>query len=308
MRRLILFCLLLTVVLPVFAQEDGDDLYQPIPLEWDGQTRLTVLIMGMDRRENEGDTLAVRTDVMILASLDPETQEIGMLHIPRDVHMAAPGTENFNRVNTLLQDGEAIQEGYGPYWVMDTLQYNLGIYIDRYLLVDFRAFVALIDAMGGVTITTTYPIRDDTSPDLNYGYDPFYLPAGTHDLSGYEALQFARTRHQDTDMQRGERQLQLMQAVHQQLADSDTFMRMVQQGPNLVAQLEDNIYTDLTVEDMVRLARYAVLVPSEQITSRTMDAQYLLLYPVEGNRRGYVPDRNVLADLMREVFGENYAG
>jgi polyisoprenyl-teichoic acid--peptidoglycan teichoic acid transferase len=305
MRHLILLCLLLIFVIPLAAQDDESP--EQIPLNWDGQSRLTILILGMDRRVDDGDTLAVRTDVVIVASIDPVAQTIGLLHVPRDVHFAPPDTENFNRVNTLFQDGEAIQEGYGAYWIMDTLQYNLGIYIDRYVLFDFRAFMAVIDAMGGVTITTGYPIRDNTSPDLNYGYDPFYLPAGTHDLDGYQALQFVRTRHQDTDMERGERQLQLLQAIHTQMTETETFTRMLRQAPNLFTQLQGNIYTDLTVDDALLLTRYAILVPGERIKTGTMDARYLLLYPVEGNRRAYMPDRDVITELMIAVFGENYA-
>lgn len=276
--------------------------------EWDGNSRFTVLVLGVDRRPSEGDTLETRTDVVILISIDPATGSIGMLDIPRDTHIAPPGG-NYARINTLFQDGELLQEGYGPYWVMDTVQYNLGIFIDRYVLFDFNAFITLIDAMGGVEITTTYPISDDTFPDLEFGYDPFYLPAGDHLLNGYDALRFVRTRHMDNDEVRGSRQLHMMQAVQEQLKDPALFGRLLAEAPVLLDVLQNDLMTDMTFNEMVRLAETALSLESDQIFTESMESEYTQLITIPGvGRRVRVPDTAQMVELMTEVFGPDYAG
>lgn len=300
MKRFILFILVLMAVLPIKAQTE-----EP-PAAWDGQSRFTVLILGMDRRPDEGHTLAVRTDVMIVVSIDPVTQEIGMLHFPRDLFMTPPNNSDFVRINTLLQDGNYQQEGYGVYWIMDTFQINLGMYIDRYVLFDFEAFIELIDAMGGIEITTEYPIYDSSFPDMDYGYDPFELPAGTHILSGYEALQFARTRHQDGDIQRGERQMQVMTAVQEKLTNPDVFMDLLAQAPSLYDALQEDVYTDLTLNDIIQLAYYVRLVPPENIITGSLDRDYQADF-VQGNGTLiHIPDHALLPELLISVFGESY--
>lgn len=296
----VLLALSLTVAAPALAQT-------ATPPAWDGLSRFTVLVMGMDRRPDMGRSISVRTDVMIVVSLNPEDQSIGMLHIPRDIHLTPYNTVDFIRANSLLITGELMQEGSGPYYAMDTVQYNLGIYIDRYLMFDFRAFEAVVDAIGGIEITTDYIISDPEYPDMNYGFDPFYLPAGTHLLDGHRALQFARTRHGDNDFVRGIRQLQVMQAVQDRVANGGLLPSLIRQAPTLFSQLQGNVYTDLTLDDIVQLAMYVVQVPQDKIRTGTINTDYNLIYALPNGRNAYIPDRARLAELMVEIFGDNYA-
>lgn len=300
---ILLSLLALLLVMPAQAQDDA-----PAAPTWDGQSRFTVLVMGIDRRPGDGETLLVRTDAMILVSIDPLSQSVGMLHIPRDVHMAPPQSENYVRINTLFQDGETLQEGYGPYWVMDTFEYNLGLYVDRYVMFDFDAFIALIDAIGGIEITIDYSIRDDAFPDMDYGYDPFVLAPGTHQLNGYEALQFARTRHQDGDEMRGLRQLQVIDAVRERISDPLVFRDLLANADSLLDSLQNDVYTDLSFDEMVLLARYALLVPPENIISATMDDSYTQRIYNSLGQRVRIPDSSTIVELLSRVFGADYAG
>lgn len=293
---------------PFAAQDDNaepTDIEQ-LPSSWNGEDRFTVLFMGMDRRPNARDTFRTRTDAMLLISIDPGSERIGILHIPRDLHFTPPGTDEFIRVNTLMIAGEDLQEGYGPYYAMDTLQYNLGIYIDRYIALDFEAFITLVDAVGGVEITTTYTINDPTYPDMNYGFDPFLLPAGTHMLDGRTALKFARTRHGDNDFLRGVRQMQLITALHKRIASEGMLPRLMRNAPALLDELERNVYTDLSLGDMVALGRYATRISSEEIYTGSINQEFNLVYSLPEGRNAYIPDRVKLPDLMVSVFGERY--
>ena len=305
-KAILLFIVMILVtgalsVLPVAAQDE-----EPFFPAWDGQSRFTILVMGMDRRPGARDTLSTRTDVMILVSIDPATQSIGMLHIPRDIHLTPVGTIDFIRANTLMVEGENLQEGYGPYYAMDTIQYNLGVYVDRYVAVDFEAFMTIIDSLGGVEITTDYAISDPEYPDMNYGFDPFYLSRGTHLLDGHAALQYARTRHGDNDFVRGLRQLDVIEAVFDKVTGENMLPYLIGVAPTLLTELDRNIYTDLRLPDMIQLAQFMVNIPRENIHADTINLSHNMIYTSPDGSSIYIPDRATIAELLAEVFGENY--
>jgi len=304
-RRFVLFMLIALLLLSPAVIRAQDDTALP---GWDGESRFTVLVAGIDRRPDEAQTLSVRTDAIMLLSVDPETERIGVLHIPRDLHFVPAGEDDFLRVNSLLVFGEQIDDGYGPYYMLDTLQYNLGMYIDRYMLVDFAAFITLVDAIGGVEVSLDYVINDPTYPDMNYGYDPFYLAAGTHTLDGYDALRFARTRHGDNDFLRGERQLQIIAALREKLTEADTFPLLLAQAPALLDDLSSNIMTDMTLDEMIALARFALTVEDEGLNTAALRSEYIMTFTQPGGTNIYIPDRSQLIDLLSSVFGDNYAG
>ncbi len=299
---------------PTAAQGNDDDTPTPevIIARWDEESRFTILIAGMDRRPTERSSLKVRTDALMLVNIDPATQHVGILHIPRDLFFAlppAPGsTESpMVRVNTLLLRGEERQEGYGPYMIMDTLQYNLGIYIDGFILFDFEAFTDIVNALGGVEITTTYPINDPTYPDMNYGFDPFYLRAGDHTLDGENALKFVRTRHNDNDYERGERQIQMVRAVVAKATSPRILPGLILQAPDLLADLEGRLYTDLTLVDAIALARFAAVLPEDAIDTAVIERPYITGLSVGDGTSGVTIKRDTIAELLEQVFGEGYS-
>lgn len=273
---------------------------------FDGQSRFTVLILGIDRRPRERDSLQVRTDAMIVASINPETQSIGLLHIPRDMHLVTPDTGEYIRANTLLQEGERLQEGYGAYYAMDAVTYNLGMFVDRYVLFDFIAFETIVDAIGGIEITTLYTIDDPTYPALDGpGFDPFYLPAGTHLLDGHTALQYARTRHGDNDFVRGLRQIEVVQAIHRRITEEEMLLELLAIAPMLVEDLEGNFYTDMALDEMISLGFSVLDVPDFQFYTNTINTDYNLIIR-DGGRNIYVPNTARLPQLLTEVFGADY--
>jgi anionic cell wall polymer biosynthesis LytR-Cps2A-Psr (LCP) family protein len=187
--------------------------------------------------------------------------------------------------------------------MMDTIQYNLGIYIDTYVLFDFEAFTAVIDALGGIEVDVPNFIHDPTFPDMDFGYDPFTMTPGKHVFDGRTALKYARTRHSDNDYLRGQRQLQVVTAVRERLMTPGVLPGLIPQVPALMDELRSNVYTDITPDEMLRLAQAALNVPSEYIFTGAIDDKMSL--PV-GTPAGTVrvPDREKLAELMLFVFGD----
>ena len=143
--------------------------------KWEGKERITILVLGIDQRPTEDPSIA-RTDTLILLTLDPQTQSAGMLSIPRDLFVPMPDGRQ-DRINTAHVYG-------GPQFAMKTVEFNFGIPIQHYARINFRAVEELITLLGGIDVYNDQEINDPTFPDANYGYDPFYLPAGFQHLDG----------------------------------------------------------------------------------------------------------------------------
>lgn len=275
-------------------------------IAWDGQSRFTMLVAGLDRRPDE-DGFAYRTDTMMLVSLDPATRRLGILSIPRDLYVQVPGYSDLQRINTALFLGESQGTDMGIPLMMQTVQLNFGIRVNEYVIADFQAFVDLVDAVGGINILTTYAINDPTHPDLTYGYDPFYLPAGQHHLNGYDTLRFARTRYGNSDVQRAERQQQVIFALRDRILNLGLAPSLIRRAPSLWQSWDDNVYTGLTLEQMLQLGLYVRDIPRENIYTGVINYDYSQTYTTPSGAEVLIPDRARLGELMVSVFGADYS-
>lgn len=272
---------------------------------WDGKSRFTMVLAGLDRRPDETG-LGHRTDTLMVVSIDPKAQRIGILSIPRDLFVQVPGYAALQRVNSPMVFGESRQPGYGPTLLMQTIQLNLGIRINDYFIVDFQAFIDVVDTIGGITVTTDYTINDPQYPNMTYGYDPFYLPAGTHTLNGYNALRFARTRHGDSDINRAQRQQQTVMAVRDKVLKFDMLPQLILRSPELWGNLQNRIYTGLTLEQLIQLGLYVKDIPAENITMGVISYEYLIPYTTDDGASVLIPNRARLGGLMVNTFGADY--
>jgi LCP family protein required for cell wall assembly len=213
---------------------------------WQGKDRVTILVMGIDARPDEAG-YRTRTDTMILAMIDPATKRASMLSIPRDLYVEIPG-KGLERVNS------AYVYGGGPLAVQ-TIEYNLGIPIDYYVVVDFKVFITLVDEIDGIDLYVPKEINDPTYPDEYYGYDPFYMPAGMQHMDGETALKYARTRKGDNDYERARRQQAVIMAIREKILTFKMLPTLIEKAPTLSAALADSVRTDMTLEEMIALAR-----------------------------------------------------
>jgi LCP family protein required for cell wall assembly len=262
--------------------------------------------MGLDRRPGETG-LGYRTDTMLLLSLDPRTQGIGVLSIPRDLYVDVPGYSALRRINEPMALGELQRLNYGPILAMETVQYNLGIRVNNYIIVDFQAFVQIVDALGGIEVTTEYVIDDQYYPTMNYGYERFYLSAGRNLLDGQTALKFARTRHGDSDIERGKRQQQVIFALLDKVSKPENLPQVLGQVPALWNALQDNFYTNLSLDQMVQLGLYVKDIPREKINSGSISYENLMDYTTPQGAQVLIPNRARLGELMASVFGASYS-
>jgi LCP family protein required for cell wall assembly len=243
---------------------------------------------------------------MMIVSLDPATNSIGVLSLPRDLYVQIPGYSELQRINSPMVFGETYRAGSGPTLLMQTVQLNMGMRINDYMLVDFDAVITLVDVLGGVDVEIDYTINDATYPNMYYGYDPFYLPAGKHHLNGYNALRFARTRHGASDIQRAERQQQVIYSIRDKVLRADMIPQLLFRAPEIWQNLSDNLYTGLSLEQIIQLGLYVKDVPSENIRMGVMNYQYLRSYETDSGAQVLIPNRASLGTLMTELFGATY--
>src|SRR6185436_10667995 len=119
-----------------------------LPPAWDGASRITVLLIGLDYRDYIANAGAPRSDTMILLTIDPLTKTAGMLSIPRDMWVNIPGF-GYSRINTAYSSGEGSKlPGGGPELARKTVEQFIGVPIQYYAQIDFFTFVEFIDLIG----------------------------------------------------------------------------------------------------------------------------------------------------------------
>lgn len=256
--------------------------------------RITVLLLGADRRPSESGIARPRTDTIMLLMLDPDMGVASVLSIPRDLYVEIPGY-GLNRINTAYVLG-------GGDLAMETIQYNLGVKVDHYVLIDFEGFITLVDEIGGIDIYVPVTINDTSYPDMDYGYDPFYIEAGQHHLDGETALKYARTRHADNDFYRAERQQAVLFAIRDRILSLNMLPQLVQRAPSLYGTLSDSIQTNFTLDQMIELAGLVQDVERDNIRSGVIDSNYTVGYTTPEGAQVLIPDRDEIGPLLDEVF------
>ncbi len=259
------------------------------------QRYTTVLLLGIDRRPHE--TGPFRTDTMILVVVDKLNKKVGMLSIPRDLWVQIPGYGD-DRINTAYVHGEAKLSGSGIDMVKRTVQYNFGVPVDYYALVNFQGFRDGIDAFGGVEIEVSQSIRDDAFPDDNYGYDPLYIPAGLQVMDGDTALKYARSRHGSSDFARAQRQQQLLVAVRDRALQIDVISKL----PQLTATVRGNFETDMPVDTMISLIQLGNQIDSANITHRVIDTSVVKLTVTASGASILWPNWDKINALVEDVY------
>jgi LCP family protein required for cell wall assembly len=261
--------------------------------------RTNILVMGIDRRP--GESFISRTDSMMLISVDPEDEKASILSIPRDLLVMIPGYGR-DRVNTAYVYGSTGNNpAGGAALAMRTVEYNLGIYIDHYVLVDFSAVTKGIDTLGGIEVYVPVEINDPTFPDMNYGYDPFYIPAGSQHMNGQTALKYARTRHVDNDFGRAARQQQVLLAARDKALGLG-MASLLARAPDLYKRVEQGMRTDLSLEQLVALSRTASGITSENIRNEVLDGNYVSPFITDQGAQVLVLDLEKGTPFIRSLF------
>lgn len=238
---------------------------------------------------------------MMVISINPQTNSASVLSIPRDLYVQIPGYGQ-DRINTALVYG-AREGDYldGAALAMQTVSSNLNIPIHHFVLVDFGAFVRVIDLLEGIDVQVPYDINDPMYPDMDYGYDPLYIPAGLQHFDGQTALKYARTRHADSDFNRAYRQQQVLFAVRGK-ALSLGLGQLLLRAPSLYREVESGIRTDLSLEQMLRLVKTVGDIPAENLRNEVLDQDYVTSFRTPGGASVLLLNSEAALQLIRDLF------
>lgn len=273
----------------------------PLPRPWDGASRVTVLVMGLDYRDWEEGDGAARTDTMILLTVDPVAKTAGMLNIPRDLWVNIPGF-GYERINTAYRQGDIYNyPGGGPGLAIATVEQFLGVPIHFFAQIDFYAFERFIDELGGIEIDVPDEIKVDPLGPGN----TVILEPGKQILDGPVSLAYARARYTDGgDFDRGQRQQQVILAMRDRILNLNMLPTLVTKAPALYQELAGGIHTNLDIEQAIQLAWLAQQIPLENIKRGVISPpdQVILTTSPDGTKDILKPVTAKIRLLRDEIF------
>ncbi|MET9774157.1 LCP family protein [Streptomyces sp. NPDC006367] len=264
---------------------------------------LNILVLGSDSRGGEenrelggGDSEGARSDTAMIVHLDAGRTSATVVSIPRDTLVTRPscplpsgGTTRQAR-NAMFNTAYALG---GPVCAVKTVEALTDVRMDHYVEIDFSGFARLVDALGGVTVTTDVDIDDDKSH--------LRLEAGTHHLDGTQALGLARTRYGlagGSDLDRIELQHKLVRALLEQISDAGLLT-----DPARLYRVADAVTGSLTTDtgldslgELTGLGRSLAGLSADDVRTVTMP---VLPAPWDINR--VVPDEPEAGELWASL-------
>lgn len=227
-----------------------------------GKERITILLLGLDTRPQQGSHVPSRTDTIVLLTMDPKSRTAGILSIPRDMWVTIPGYGQ-GRINEAFPIG-------GPQLAMRTVEATLGVHIQYYVLVDFAAFTKLIDILGGIEVDVPERLRQqDYSPDdLPYHFVPKDFLPGRQHMNGEDALAFARIRVGSSDLDRIRRQQLVMFAVMDKALD----LKLLPIAYDLWRRYKSLITTNINDVQAAGLIKLAASISPNDVTALSLGA------------------------------------
>jgi LCP family protein required for cell wall assembly len=289
---------------PPYYGSPGPTQITPVPQAApviDKGNSINVLLIGSDRFTN-----SFRTDTLILVNYQPDYKLATMLSIPRDLYLYIPGWR-MQRINTAWQHG--VSENYpegGSGLLKDTLLYNLGIQVDHIARVDFAGFSKIVNTLGGVDVpvycayTDWHVINPNGDLDDEDNWSLYTVGPGVVHMDGDLALWYARSRIKSSDFDRGRRQQEVLRA----LFSRGLSLGMIPRIPQLWGDINNSIETDLSLDEIVSLAPFALDMTSAKIRSYYINTDVVNGWWAPNGAAYLVPKpNNEMLALVAEAMG-----
>jgi LCP family protein required for cell wall assembly len=271
--------------------------------------RLDVLLLGVDSGPGRW---SLRTDTMILVSVDVRTARVAMFGIPRNmVNVPLPkesaGAFSCRCYPRLLNSLYVYAMGHpgafpggknrGFRAVAGAIESLTGRKLDGVAIIDLNGFVTLVDSLGGLRITVPRAIYDRSYPKPNgTGSIELYIKAGRQKMDGFRALAYARSRHSSSDYSRMRRQQDVLVALQKQLKPC----KILANPTRFLKALKKTVRTSFTADDLPFLLRLAARVNPNKIEHYSLAPPR---YPEYLSRA----DWKRIRTLVRDVFGKKAA-
>ena len=206
---------------------------------------ISILFLGIDdsisRRENGQKVSEARTDAIILATFDRSNKQIRLVSIPRDTLAYIPSVKQYDKITHAHAEG-------GPESSMHVVENIFNVPVDYYARVNMQAFVDIVDELGGIEFNVPFDIDEPTKLDKGR----IKVKKGKQLINGDEALALVRSRHVDTDLGRGKRQMQMIEAIVKKAKDTNSISKL----DELVEIIGNNAKHNLTFGNITSVASY----------------------------------------------------
>ncbi len=231
-----------------------------------------LLLLGTDTENGERG----RTDTLILAFYRPGNGSLSLLSLPRDLYVYLPG-RGMDRLNTAYAYG-------GIDLLYQTLEYNVGIRPNYWVLAHLDDFRNAVDDLGGIVVEVDHPLPDDCGG----------IPAGPVLMSGDVALCYVRERKTSSDFARSYRQQQVLQVIFHRFLSLDG-LRLV---PAWYQRYRDSIETDVVLEDLLSLIPLGLRLQEGQINHFQVTPAEVTSWKTPAGAMVLVPDRQKILSLI----------
>lgn len=222
---------------------------------------ISILFLGIDdnsgREKNGQSAEQSRTDAMILSTFNADKEQIRMLSIPRDTISYIPEVGYYDKIT----HAHAYN---GPTASMDSVEATLNVPVDYYVRINMEAFVDAVDELGGIEYDVPYNISEPNTNDTG----KIKVKKGHQKLNGDEALAVARTRHQDSDLKRGQRQMDLIKKLFIKAQKADSFSKL----DDVIEIVGKNAKHNLSYKEVKALAT-SYLKDDVKIKSKQLEGQ-----------------------------------
>jgi LCP family protein required for cell wall assembly len=230
--------------------------------------RLDILLLGGDAGPGRW---SLRTDTLIVLSVDVKTGRAAMFGIPRNLVNTPLGPESKRAFACgcfpdLINALYVYASGHPKYFpgtddtrgllaIQSAIGELTGLELDGLVLVKLNGFVRLVDAVGGIDINVPYAVRDSHYPTPDgKGYKVLNITKGQHHFNGLQALEYARSRHQDSDYGRMQRQQFTLTALAKQVTSESLFAKV----PELLEIAKTNLWTNLSIDNLSEFIELAL--------------------------------------------------
>ncbi len=247
--------------------------------------QVNILLLGSDQRPDDG---GFRTDTIQLLTINPQEGTVKLTAFPRDLYVYIPGY-TVQRINTAW--------GWGGFDALaSTMEYNFGVKPDYYVLINFWSFEDVIDSLGGITVQIGRDLCDQRDA---FGW--YCVSQGTMWMSGESALWYVRSRYTTSDLDRGRRQQEVLNAVFDQLIN----LNGLQRAPELYEIYKDNVTTNLDFYFLAEFLPTAIrLAESRDIAGNSIGAGQVYSWTNTSGAMVLVPVREAVLEVMRQVISE----
>jgi LCP family protein required for cell wall assembly len=234
-------------------------------LSKEGDGRVNILLLGIG---SEG----ILTDTILIASLDPFTDKVDLLSVPRDMWVNIPGNGQ-EKINAAYSFGINNSKGKNDFEkkrdgtkLVDTVLENVtGVQIHYHAVFDFKAFKQIVDSLGGITVNVPETLYDPTIAWENH-YNPVIATKGVQQFDGARALLYAKSRETSSDFARNQRQRLLLTAIKDKAFTLGTFSNPIK-IVSLMNSLGRNVYSDFDTQSLKCLYTQISEVQSSNIKS-----------------------------------------